>query len=70
MMESGKQCVPSSPICTTVGFGLGLLLGAFLLNNHSVLGILTSVVIATVGFHYTFATELKKVITKVIKKGF
>lgn len=75
MMESEssqrKRCVPHSPLCTTAGFGMGLLLGALLLNNHSPIAVVISVVVATIGFHYTFATspELQKVITKVIKKG-
>lgn len=66
---SDKKCPQNSSICLTFGFGTGLLLGAFLLGGHEVLTVCVAAVLATVGFHYTFSTELKELIAKVIKKG-
>ncbi len=75
MMVSHKtrkqKYISQNSICTTFGFGMGLLLGAFLLESYTAVTVWVVVLLSTTMFHYTFSTNsgLKEIITKVIKKG-
>jgi hypothetical protein len=53
--------------CTTMTFMLGVIIGALIHTENSFINVITSIVLATVVFHFTSVTEYG---SKVIKKGF
>lgn len=51
-------CQPQNPVCMTIGFMFGVIVGSLIHNENSALSVGISVVIATVVFHYTFVKNL------------
>ena len=64
-------CEPRNPICMTIGFMFGIIVGSLIHTEHSMLSVITSVIMATAVFHFTFARSINftEVFSKVIKKG-
>ena len=64
-------CQPHNPICMTIGFMFGMIVGSLIHTEHSVLSVLTSVTMATAVFHFTFVRNINftELFSKVIKKG-
>ena len=64
-------CEPRNPICMTIGFMFGIIVGSLIHTEHSMLSVVTSVLMATTVFHFTFARNINftELFSKVIKKG-
>ena len=64
-------CEPRNPICMTIGFMFGIIVGSLIHTEHSMLSVVTSVIMATAVFHFTFAKNINftELFSKVIKKG-
>lgn len=73
MVERRKtqHCNLRSPLCMTLGFMLGMVVGTVICTNKSLTTIGLSVVVATVVFHLTFVQQFdfKRLLSKVIRKG-
>jgi alpha/beta superfamily hydrolase len=65
------ECQAHNPICMTIGFMFGMIVGALIHTEHSTLSVVTSVTMATAVFHFTFVRNINftKLFSKVIKKG-
>lgn len=65
------SCVPQRPICMTIGFMFGMIVGSLLHTEYSLFSVGLSVMLGTVVFHYTFAKNFSilTLLKKVIKKG-
>ena len=73
------ECQAHNPICMTIGFMFGMIVGALIHTEHSTLSVVTSVTMATAVFHLHlygisilqsyFQRSLKKVL-KVFKTFF
>lgn len=64
-------CQPHNPICMTIGFMFGTIVGSIIHTEHSLLSVILSVTAATAVFHLTFVRNVNFVglLSKVIKKG-
>lgn len=64
-------CSPQNPVCMTIGFMFGMIVGALIHTDHSPLSVATSVTMATAVFHFTFVRNINftGVFAKVTKKG-
>jgi hypothetical protein len=64
-------CQPHNPICMTIGFMFGMIVGSLIHTEHSVLNVVLSVSLATTVFHFTFVRNINftELLSKVIKKG-
>jgi hypothetical protein len=64
-------CTPQHPICMTIGFMFGMIIGSLIHADHSIVTTLTSVGLATGVFHFTFVRNINLIglFKKVIKKG-
>jgi hypothetical protein len=71
MDERRANCDTKNPICTTIGFMFGMILGSLLQVNGSLLHIVLSILVATLVFHWSYVRNfnIKQVISTVIKKG-
>ena len=67
----GITCTPQNPICMTIGFMFGMIIGSLIHADHSVVSIITSVTLSTAVFHFTFVRNINflGLFQKVIKKG-
>jgi hypothetical protein len=66
----GTACQPQNPICMTIGFMFGMIVGSLIHAEHSILSIVTSILLGTVVFHYTFVRNINlSGLLKVIKRG-
>ena len=65
------ECKAHNPICRTIGFMFGMIVGSLIHTEHSVLSVVTSVTMATTVFHFTFVRNVNflDLFSKVIKKG-
>ena len=50
--------------CTTVAFMMGVIIGALIHTENSIVNVVTSIILATVVFHFTMVKDFK-----FIKKG-
>ena len=57
--------------CTTLTFMLGVIIGALIHTENSMMNVVTSVALATTVFHFTLVKNFsfRRVLVKVIKKG-
>ena len=64
-------CAPQNPICMTIGFMFGMIIGSLIHADHSVMSMITSVTLSTAVFHFTFVRNINflGLLQKVIKKG-
>ena len=64
-------CTPQHPVCMTIGFMFGMIIGSLIHADHSIVTTLMSVGLATGVFHFTFARNINftGLFQKVIKKG-
>ena len=69
MEERRSDCKIGIPICVTVTFGLGILLGALVLRNSSLLVILLSTISASWMFHFATGPKLFTKVLNIFKKG-
>lgn len=68
--KSGR-CDQRNPICMTLGFMLGMVVGTIICANNSLRDIVVSVIMATAVFHVTFGKNfnITTLLSKVIRKG-
>jgi alpha/beta superfamily hydrolase len=64
-------CQAHNPVCMTIGFMFGMIVGSLIHTEHSVLNVVLSVSLATTVFHFTFVRNVNflDLFSKVIKKG-
>ena len=67
----GIVCTPQNPVCMTIGFMFGMIIGSLIHADHSIVSMISSVTLATVVFHFTFVRNVNflGLFQKVIKKG-
>lgn len=59
-----------NPICMTLGFMFGMIIGLLIHTERSSLELFMSVTFAVLAFHVTFTTSPRKLkVVRVIKKG-
>lgn len=75
-METEQHDQPSAcqylrnPICMTLGFMFGMIVGLLIHTERSLWELFMSVTFAALVFHVTFTTSLRKhKVARVIKKG-
>lgn len=51
-------CQPQNPLCMTIGFMFGMIVGSLIHNENSLVSVVVSVGLATVVFHYTFVKNI------------
>lgn len=68
---SKRSCGVYSTVCTTLTFMFGIIIGALIHTDNSLLNVVTSIVLATTVFHFTIIKNynINTLVTKVIKKG-
>jgi hypothetical protein len=64
-------CAPQNPVCMTIGFMFGMIVGSLIHADHSIITMITSVTLSTAVFHFTFVRNINflGLFQKVIKKG-
>jgi len=64
-------CAPQNPVCMTIGFMFGMIIGSLIHADHSIVSMISSVTLATAVFHFTFVRNINflGLFQKVIKKG-
>ncbi len=67
----GIVCTPQNPVCMTIGFMFGMIIGSLIHADHSVMSMITSVTLSTAVFHFSFVRNINflGLFQKVIKKG-
>jgi hypothetical protein len=69
--RNSNKCDQRNPVCMTLGFMLGMVVGTIICANNSLRDIVVSVLLATVVFHVTFGKNfnIATLLSKVIRKG-
>ena len=67
----GIACTPQNPICMTIGFMFGMIVGSLIHTEQSLWVAALSVILYTTVFHFTFVRNINflELFSKVIKKG-
>jgi len=64
-------CEAHNPVCMTIGFMFGMIVGSLIHTEQSILVSALSIGLATAVFHFTFVRNINflELFLKVIKKG-
>ena len=64
-------CQPQNPVCMTIGFMFGMIVGSLIHAEHSMWSMVSSIALATAVVHFTFVRNINfnELLLKVIKKG-
>ena len=64
-------CEAHNPVCMTIGFMFGMIVGALIHTEQSLWVAALSVILSTTVFHFTFVRNINflELFLKVIKKG-